>query len=32
MLNEAKKDLTFYARMLVKPYELYSIDELADAY
>jgi hypothetical protein len=32
MLNETKKDLTFHARKLVKPYEYYSIDELADAY
>lgn len=32
MLNETKKDLTFFARKLVKPYEQYSIDELADAY
>ena len=32
MLNETKKDLTYYARQLVKPYEQYSIDELADAY
>ena len=32
MLNETKKDLTFLARKLVKPYEQYSIDELADAY
>lgn len=32
MLNETKKDLTFLARKLVKPYENYSIDELADAY
>lgn len=32
MLNETKKDLTRYARQLVKPYEQYSIDELADAY
>ena len=32
MLRETKKELTFYARQLVKPYELYSIDELADAY
>lgn len=32
MLNETKKNLTFYARKLVKPYEQYSIDELADAY
>lgn len=32
MLNETKKDLTTYARQLVKPYESYSIDELADAY
>ena len=32
MLNETKKDLTLLARKLVKPYEQYSIDELADAY
>ena len=32
MLNETKRDLTFMARRLVKPYESYSIDELADAY
>ena len=32
MLNETKRDLTFRARQLVKPYEQYSIDELADAY
>ena len=32
MLNETKRDLTFMARQLVKPYEDYSIDELADAY
>lgn len=32
MLNETKKDLTMQARRLVKPYEKYSIDELADAY
>jgi hypothetical protein len=32
MLNETKKDLTMLARKLVKPYEVYSIDELADAY
>ena len=32
MLNETKKDLTLLARKLVKPYEVYSIDELADAY
>lgn len=32
MLNETKRDLTFQARQLVKPYEQYSIDELADAY
>jgi hypothetical protein len=32
MLNETKKDLTYLARKLVKPYEQYSIDELADAY
>ena len=32
MLNETKRDLTFLARKLVKPYEQYSIDELVDAY
>ena len=32
MLHETKKNLTFHARKLVKPYEQYSIDELADAY
>ena len=32
MLNETKKNLTFYARRLPRPYESYSIDELADAY
>jgi hypothetical protein len=32
MLNETKKDLIEQARKLVKPYEQYSIDELADAY
>lgn len=32
MLNETKKDLTYYARKLEKPYEEYSIDELANAY
>ena len=32
MLNDTKRDLTFMARKLVKPYESYSIDELADAY
>lgn len=32
MLNETKKDLTEQARKLMKPYEQYSIDELADAY
>jgi hypothetical protein len=32
MLNDTKKDLTFMARKLIKPYEQYSIDELADAY
>lgn len=32
MLNETKKDLTYYARQLAKPYESYSINELADAY
>jgi hypothetical protein len=32
MLNETKRDLTVLARKLVKPYEQYSIDELANAY
>ena len=32
MLHETKKDLTYQARKLIKPYEQYSIDELADAY
>ena len=32
MLNETKRDLTLCARQLAKPYENYSIDELADAY
>ncbi len=32
MLNDTKKDLTMQARKLMKPYEQYSIDELADAY
>ena len=32
MLNDTKRDLTFLARQLMKPYEQYSIDELADAY
>lgn len=32
MLNETKRDLTLMARKLVKPYEDYSIDELANAY
>ena len=32
MLNETKRDLTLMARRLVKPYESYTIDELADAY
>jgi hypothetical protein len=32
MLNETKNDLIEQARKLVKPYESYSIDELADAY
>lgn len=32
MLQETKRDLVMYARKLVKPYEQYSIDELADAY
>lgn len=32
MLTETKKDLMIQARRLDKPYEKYSIDELADAY
>lgn len=32
MLNETKKDLVEQARKLMKPYEQYSIDELANAY
>lgn len=32
MLNETKKELTAQARKLIKSYEQYSIDELADAY
>jgi hypothetical protein len=32
MLHDTKRDLTLMARKLVKPYESYSIDELADAY
>jgi uncharacterized protein YktA (UPF0223 family) len=32
MLNDTKRDLTACARQLAKPYESYSIDELADAY
>jgi hypothetical protein len=32
MLTDTKKDLTMYARQLMKPYESYSIDELANAY
>jgi hypothetical protein len=32
MLNDTKRDLTLMARKLVKPYESYTIDELADAY
>ena len=32
MLNDIKKDLTVSARRLPKPYEKYTIDELADAY
>ena len=32
MLTETKRDLTLCARKLAKPYESYSIDELADAY
>lgn len=32
MLTDTKRDLVFNARKLLKPYEQYSIDELADAY
>ncbi len=32
MLNDTKRDLIFQARKLVRPYEQYSIDELANAY
>lgn len=32
MLNDTKRDLIVLARRLAKPYEQYSIDELADAY
>ena len=32
MLQDTKRDLTICARQLAKPYETYSIDELADAY
>ena len=32
MLQDTKRDLTVSARKLLKPYEQYSIDELADAY
>ena len=32
MLNDTKRDLTVLARRLAKPYEQYSIDELANAY
>lgn len=32
MLSDTKKELISQARRLVKPYEQYSIDELADAY
>lgn len=32
MLQDTKRDLVMLARKLVKPYEHYSIDELADAY
>lgn len=32
MLQDTKRDLTLCARKLAKPYETYSIDELADAY
>jgi hypothetical protein len=32
MLSATKKDLVFQARKLLRPYESYTIDELADAY
>lgn len=32
MLTATKKDLTYQARQLMRPYESYTIDELADAY
>lgn len=32
MLQDTKRDLTHQARKLTRPYEQYSIDELADAY
>lgn len=32
MLNATKKDLVLHARQLMRPYESYTIDELADAY
>ena len=32
MLQDTKRDLTLLARQLEKPYEQYSIDELADTY
>ena len=32
MLNETKKDLVYNAHKLTRPYESYTIDELADAY
>ena len=32
MLNDTKNDLVYQARKLMKPYETYSIDELATAY
>ena len=32
MLNDTKRDLTYLARQLSRPYEQYSIDELANAY
>lgn len=32
MLKQTKKELTYYARKLTRPYEQYSIDDLADAY
>lgn len=32
MLHDTKRDLTYLARQLARPYEQYSIDELANAY